>query len=156
MLGTSNININLLQRRQWQPTPVFLPGESQGWGSLLGCRLLGRTGLDATEVTSQQQQQHLSTSSPMPFQAPTMCKVQHGATEMMSVHKPRERRCKQGPWRHTDRRTQRREKRSLWRSGTRALHKELTDRQRQSWKPHPWCAVHLLSDGPVPPTRSNC
>ena len=26
-------------RRQWQPTPVFLPGESQGWGSLLGCHL---------------------------------------------------------------------------------------------------------------------
>ena len=30
-------------RRQWQPTPVFLPGESQGWGSLVGCRLWGRT-----------------------------------------------------------------------------------------------------------------
>ena len=25
--------------RKWQPTPVFLPGESQGPGSLLGCRL---------------------------------------------------------------------------------------------------------------------
>ena len=24
-------------RRTWQPTPVFLPGESQGWGSLAGC-----------------------------------------------------------------------------------------------------------------------
>ena len=29
-------------RRKWQPTPVFLPGESQGWGSLVGCRLRGR------------------------------------------------------------------------------------------------------------------
>ena len=29
-------------RRQWQPTPVFLPGESQGWESLVGCRLWGR------------------------------------------------------------------------------------------------------------------
>ena len=38
-------------RRQWQPTPVFLPGESQGWGSLLGCHLWGRTELDTTEVT---------------------------------------------------------------------------------------------------------
>ena len=38
-------------RRKWQPTPVFLPGESQGRGSLLGCRLWGRTGLDTTEVT---------------------------------------------------------------------------------------------------------
>ena len=27
-------------RRKWQPTPVFLPGESQGWGSLVGCRRL--------------------------------------------------------------------------------------------------------------------
>ena len=30
------------QRRQWHPTPVFLPGESQGWGSLVGCGLCGR------------------------------------------------------------------------------------------------------------------
>ena len=29
-------------RRKWQPTPVFLPGESQGRGSLVGCRLRGR------------------------------------------------------------------------------------------------------------------
>ena len=29
-------------RRKWQPTPVFLPGESQGWGSLVGCCLWGR------------------------------------------------------------------------------------------------------------------
>ena len=41
----------------WQPTPVFLPGESQGQGSLVGCRLWGRTELDMTEVTQQQQQQ---------------------------------------------------------------------------------------------------
>ena len=33
-------------RRKWQPTPVFLPGESQGRGSLLGCRLWGRTESD--------------------------------------------------------------------------------------------------------------
>ena len=30
-------------RRKWQPTPVFLLGESQGRGSLVGCRLWGRT-----------------------------------------------------------------------------------------------------------------
>ena len=30
-------------RRKWQPTPVFLPGESQGQGSLVGYRLWGRT-----------------------------------------------------------------------------------------------------------------
>ena len=38
-------------RRKWQPTPVFLPGESQGRGSLVVCRLWGRTELDTTEVT---------------------------------------------------------------------------------------------------------
>ena len=38
-------------RRKWQPTPVFLPGESQGQGSLVGCRLWGRTELDTTEAT---------------------------------------------------------------------------------------------------------
>ena len=30
-------------RRKWQPTPVFLRGESQGWGSLVGCHLWGCT-----------------------------------------------------------------------------------------------------------------
>ena len=44
--------------RKWQPTPVFLPGESQGWQSLVGCRLWGRTESDMTEATWQQQQQH--------------------------------------------------------------------------------------------------
>src|SRR5574341_846730 len=38
-------------RRKWQPTPVFLPGESQGWGSLVGCHLWGRTESDTTEAT---------------------------------------------------------------------------------------------------------
>ena len=44
-------------RRKWQPTPVFLPGESQGRGSLMGCHLWGRTESDTTEATWQQQQQ---------------------------------------------------------------------------------------------------
>ena len=38
-------------RRKWQPTPVFLPGESQGWRSLVGCRLQDHTESDTTEVT---------------------------------------------------------------------------------------------------------
>ena len=38
-------------RRKWQPTPVFLPEESQGRGSLVGCRLWGRTESDTTEAT---------------------------------------------------------------------------------------------------------
>ena len=42
----------VLVRRKWQPTPVFLPGESQGRGSLVGCYLWGCTELDTTEATS--------------------------------------------------------------------------------------------------------
>ena len=38
-------------RRKWQPTPVFLPRESQGRESLVGCRLWGCTEWDMTEVT---------------------------------------------------------------------------------------------------------
>ena len=43
-------------RRKWQPTPVFLPGDSQGRQSLVGCSLWGHTESDTTEVTQQQQQ----------------------------------------------------------------------------------------------------
>ena len=35
--------IKTIPMEKWQPTPVFLPGESQGRGSLVGCRLWGRT-----------------------------------------------------------------------------------------------------------------
>ena len=63
--GKYNQNMSILQlplfltlklcitRRKWQPTPVFLPGESQGRGSLLGCRLWGITESDTTEATQQ-------------------------------------------------------------------------------------------------------
>ena len=47
-------------RRKWQCTPVFLPGESQGRGSLVGCHLWGRTESDTTEATQQQQQECLT------------------------------------------------------------------------------------------------
>ena len=43
--------------KEMAPTPVFLPGESQGRGSLGGCRLWGHTESDMTEATQQQQQQ---------------------------------------------------------------------------------------------------
>ena len=39
-------------RRKWQPTPVFLPRESQGRGSVVGCRLWGPTESDMTEETA--------------------------------------------------------------------------------------------------------
>ena len=44
-------------RRKWQPIPVFLPRESQGWGSPVACRLWGLTESNTTEVTQQPQQQ---------------------------------------------------------------------------------------------------
>ena len=43
-----------VRRRQRHPTPALLPGESQGRGSPMGCRLWGRTESDTTEVTQQQ------------------------------------------------------------------------------------------------------
>ena len=50
--ATSLSRFTFLQwRRKWQPTPVFLPGESQGQGSLVGCHLWGRTESDRTEAT---------------------------------------------------------------------------------------------------------
>ena len=36
-------------RRKWQPTPIFLPGESQGQRSLEGYSSWGRKQLDTTE-----------------------------------------------------------------------------------------------------------
>ena len=40
-------------RRKWKPIPVFLPGESQGRGSLVGCHLWGHTESDTTKQLSQ-------------------------------------------------------------------------------------------------------
>ena len=42
-------------RRKWQPTPVFLPGESHGQKSLVGCHPWGHTDSGMTEATQQQQ-----------------------------------------------------------------------------------------------------
>ena len=41
-------------KRKWQPTPVFLPGESQGWGSLVGCQSMGshRGGHDWSDLAA--------------------------------------------------------------------------------------------------------
>ena len=45
------VDLETSQDHLWQPTPVFLPGESQGRGSLVGCPLWGRTESDTTEAT---------------------------------------------------------------------------------------------------------
>ena len=39
-------------RRKWQPTPVFLPGESHGERSLVACSPWGHKELNRTEVTA--------------------------------------------------------------------------------------------------------
>ena len=69
-------SLPLDRRKQWHPTPVFLPGESWGRGSLVGCHLWGRTESDTTEATQQQQQQQhykaymVSRIPPHPFLTP--------------------------------------------------------------------------------------
>ena len=47
MAGTATPRLE----KELQPTPVFLPGESQGQGSLVGCCPSGHTESDMTEVT---------------------------------------------------------------------------------------------------------
>ena len=46
---TLSTKVCLVWRRQWQPTPVLLPGKSHGRRSLVGCHLWGRTESDTTE-----------------------------------------------------------------------------------------------------------
>ena len=53
--GSKWINYGTSWRGKWQPTPVFLPGESRGQRSLVGCCPWGRTGSHTIEVTQQQQ-----------------------------------------------------------------------------------------------------
>ena len=65
----------LCWRRKWQPTLVFLPGESQGWGSLVGCHLWGCTESDMTEAM-QQQQQHYNYQL-LPFKKEVLSRVEN-------------------------------------------------------------------------------
>ena len=54
--ATSLSLFTFMHWRKWQLTPVFLPGETQGWRSLVGCHLIES---DTTEAT-QQQQSHIT------------------------------------------------------------------------------------------------
>ena len=47
----THIYMEFRWRRKWHPTPVFLPGESCGWRSLVGCCPWGHTESDTTEAT---------------------------------------------------------------------------------------------------------
>ena len=76
--------------KKWQSTPVFLPGESQGQGSLVGFHLWGRTESDTTEVTQQQQQQRnivFKASSQCSTISPLWDKDLDRCTSVHSVHR---------------------------------------------------------------------
>ena len=45
----NSLDLAPIQRRQWHPTPVLLPGKSHGRRSLVGCSPWGRTESDTTE-----------------------------------------------------------------------------------------------------------
>ena len=49
-VSTERLHFDALEK-EMATQPVFLPRESQGWGSLVGCRLWGRTEWDMTEAT---------------------------------------------------------------------------------------------------------
>ena len=52
-------------RRKWQPTPVFLPGKSQGWGKLVGCHLWGhRVGHDWSDLVAAAARQQDNSGGP--------------------------------------------------------------------------------------------
>ena len=80
-------------RRKWQPTPVFLPGESQGQRILVGCCLWGHTELDTTEVTYQQQghfeinQVVRGASWEAYMQVRKQVKTGHGTTDLFQIGK---------------------------------------------------------------------
>ena len=83
-------------RRKWQPTPVSLPGESQGRGSLVGCRLWGRTESDTTEATQQQQQQRSFPSSLLSYDL-AVCSVTSVTSDSLRPHRRQPTRLPR-PW----------------------------------------------------------
>ena len=73
--------------KKWQPSPVFLPGESQGRGSLVGCRLWGRTESGTTEATRQRYRRLASAYAVLSLQScPTLCDPMDSSPPGSSVH----------------------------------------------------------------------
>ena len=56
----------ILWRRERLPTPVFWPGESQGWGSLAGCSPWGGKESDTTEQLTHTIAIHMHTHTHTP------------------------------------------------------------------------------------------
>ena len=46
-----HFSVSCIGEGNGNPLQMFLPRESQGWGSLVGCGLWGCTELDTTEAT---------------------------------------------------------------------------------------------------------
>ena len=51
-LSSCQVLVDEARRRQWQPTPVLLPGKSQGWRRLVGCSPWGHEESDTYWATS--------------------------------------------------------------------------------------------------------
>ena len=69
-------------RRKWQPTPVFLPGDSQGRGSLVGCCLW------EAQIWTQLKRLSSSSSSRLPLGFPggsVVQKLPANARDMGSI-----------------------------------------------------------------------
>ena len=70
-------------RRKWQPTPVFLPGKSQGQRSLTGYSPWGHKELDTPEQLTQQQEPQFSSLAQL---CPTLCDPMNHSTPDLPVH----------------------------------------------------------------------
>ena len=85
-MGIRSTNL-IYRRRQWHPTPVFLPGESQGRRSLVGGHLWGRTESDTTEATWQQHQSPCSDVGLWPRHVPhSLCRLCYGIWRKVLLH----------------------------------------------------------------------
>ena len=73
-------------RRKWQPTPVFLPGESQGRGSLVGCSPWGRRESDTAEATQQQQSVYIGEGDGTPLHYSCLENPMDGGAWWAAVH----------------------------------------------------------------------
>ena len=69
-------------RRKWQPTPVFLPGEAHGQGSLVGCRLWGRSRTRLKQLSSSSNSIASSCSNPAAL-TDSQCDVREEASSSM-------------------------------------------------------------------------
>ena len=58
-LRTLNEHFLILVEKEMQPTPVFLPGKSHGWRSLVGYSPWGHKELDTTEQLTRSHSCHL-------------------------------------------------------------------------------------------------